>query len=111
MMNFFKLRTLTISLVIPVILAGCQSTQHQVATRPAGTTAPLYTDLGTHHRSVTTSSPLAQKYFDQGLIWAFSFNHDEAIKSFMQAAALDPNCAMAYWGIALCNGPHINNPA
>jgi tetratricopeptide (TPR) repeat protein len=66
--------------------------------------------MGRHHRAVTTSSPLAQKYFDQALVWTFAFNHDEAIRSYQQVATLDPNCAMAYWGIALCNGPHINNP-
>ncbi len=71
---------------------------------------PLFKGLGDHHRKVTTSSPLAQQYFDQGLIWAYAFNHDEAIRSFKRAAALDPGCAMAWWGIALCNGPHINNP-
>ena len=52
---------------------------------------------------------MSQQYFDQGLIWAYAFNHDEAIRSFQQAARLDPECAMAWWGIALCNGPHINN--
>jgi len=72
---------------------------------------PLYNGLGKHHREVTTSSPRAQKYFDQGLIWAYAFNHDEAIRAFRKAAELDPDCAMAWWGIALCNGPHINNPA
>jgi tetratricopeptide (TPR) repeat protein len=41
----------------------------------------------------------------------YSFNHDEAIRSFERAARLDPQCAMAHWGIALSNGPHINNPA
>src|SRR5262249_15194431 len=50
-------------------------------------------------------------YFDQGLTFAFAFNHDEAIRSFTEAARLDPNCAMDWWGVALCNGPHINNPA
>jgi len=71
---------------------------------------PLYEGMGSHHREVTTSSALAQRYFDQGLVWAYAFNHDEAIRSFTKAAELDPGCAMAWWGIALCNGPHINNP-
>jgi tetratricopeptide (TPR) repeat protein len=67
--------------------------------------------MGKHHRKITTSVPLAQEYFDQGLVWAYAFNHDEAIRSFQQAARLDPRCPMAWWGIALCNGPHINNPS
>jgi tetratricopeptide (TPR) repeat protein len=71
----------------------------------------LFDGMGSHHRRVTTQSAAAQDYFDQGLIWAFAFNHDEAIRSFGEAARLDPDCAMAYWGVALCNGPHINNPA
>ena len=71
---------------------------------------PLYEGMGGHHRKVTTSSTVAQQYFDQGLIWAYAFNHDEAIRSFKKVAEADPDCAMAWWGIALCNGPHINNP-
>ncbi|MGD2109346.1 MAG: hypothetical protein PVI86_08125 [Phycisphaerae bacterium] len=74
------------------------------------TDVPLYDGTGNHHRPVTTSSPKAQRYFDQGLTWAYAFNHDEAIRSFEKATRLDPECAMAWWGIALCNGPHINNP-
>jgi tetratricopeptide (TPR) repeat protein len=71
---------------------------------------PLFPGLGRHTRKVTTTSPNAQRYFDQGLAFVYAFNHDEAIRSFQQAAELDPQCAMAYWGIALASGPHINNP-
>jgi tetratricopeptide (TPR) repeat protein len=70
----------------------------------------LFTDLGDHHRAITTRSSEAQRWFDQGLVLAFAFNHDEAIRSFREAARLDPDCAMAWWGIALANGPHINFP-
>jgi tetratricopeptide (TPR) repeat protein len=75
------------------------------------TTVPLYAKLGTYRRAVTTRDASAQKYITQGLCFLFAFNHDEAIRSFQQAAELDPNCAMAWWGIAIANGPHINNPA
>lgn len=71
---------------------------------------PLFDNLGTHHHPVTTTSPLAQRYFDQGLRLYYAFNNDEALRSFQQAARLDPNCAMAYWGIALALGPNINMP-
>jgi tetratricopeptide (TPR) repeat protein len=71
---------------------------------------PLYEGLGGRTRKVTTSSPEAQRYFDQGLAFLYAFNHDEAIRSFRRAAELDPKCAMAYWGVAYANGPHINNP-
>jgi len=79
--------------------------------RAAEATQPLFSGLGKHTRKVTTASRDAQRYFDQGLNFLFAFNHDEAIRSFRQAAVLDPGCAMAHWGIALANGPHINNPA
>jgi len=72
---------------------------------------PLFEGMGPHRRAVTTSSADAQRYFDQALTWTFAFNHDEAIRSYQEAARLDPSCAMAWWGIALCNGPHINNAA
>lgn len=81
-----------------------------VAEKIAATKAQLFEGMGAHKRKVTTSSPEAQKYFDQALTWTFSFNHDEAIRSYEAVTALDPDCAMAWWGIALCNGPHINNP-
>jgi tetratricopeptide (TPR) repeat protein len=82
-----------------------------VATASAAPITPLFGNLGDHHRRITTSSKQAQSYFDQGLVFAYAFNHDEAIRSFQRAAALDPECAMPWWGIALANGPHINNPA
>ncbi len=72
---------------------------------------PLFAGLGDFGRRVTTDSPEAQRYFDQGLCFLYAFNHDEAIRSFRRAAELDPNCAMAWWGISVASGPHINNPA
>src|SRR5262245_20936076 len=75
-----------------------------------GGKAPLFDNLGNHHHPVTTSSKDAQRYFDQGLTLCFAFNHPEAIRSFEEAARLDPNCAMAYWGIAFAYGANINMP-
>jgi tetratricopeptide (TPR) repeat protein len=72
--------------------------------------APVFAELGRHHHSITTRSPEAQRYFDQGLMLLFNFNHQEAIRSFRAAADLDPNCAMAHWGEAFAHGPHINAP-
>jgi hypothetical protein len=66
-----------------------------VAAKPAAPKMPLYAGLGPVHHPVTTSSPLAQKYFDQGLAFTYGFNHDEAERSFEQAAQIDPNMAMA----------------
>ncbi|MFE9624684.1 tetratricopeptide repeat protein [Streptomyces sp. NPDC006527] len=67
-------------------------------------------DLGTHGRTVTTSSPEAQRWFDRGLVWSYAFNHDEAVACFEAAARADPDCAMAYWGIAYALGPNYNKP-
>ena len=67
--------------------------------------------LGTHSRAVTTSNPEAQRAFDRGLVLAFAFNHGAAERELRKAAELDPALAMAWWGVALVNGPHINNPA
>src|SRR5262245_9703812 len=69
-----------------------------------------FSGTGPHARTVTTTSPQAQIWFNQGLAFLHAFNHDEAIRSFERAAQADPACAMAPWGIALANGPHINNP-
>lgn len=71
---------------------------------------PLYTDLGDLHREITTRSPEAQKYFDQGLRLTYTFNHAEAIRAYREAARIDPDCSMCYWGIALAYGPNINLP-
>jgi tetratricopeptide (TPR) repeat protein len=64
--------------------------------------------LGSHHHPVSTTNAEAQRFFDQGLTLVYAFNHEEAIRSFRRAAELDPQLAMAYWGIALALGPNIN---
>jgi tetratricopeptide (TPR) repeat protein len=71
---------------------------------------PLFDGLGVYKRRVTTDSPKAQRYFNQGLAFVHGFNHAEAIRSFQEAARLDPQFALAHWGIALACGPHINWP-
>jgi len=69
---------------------------------------PLYEGLGSYSRKVTTKNSMAERYFDQGLALLHGFNHRGAIRSFQEAARLDPQCAMAHWGAALAAGPHIN---
>jgi tetratricopeptide (TPR) repeat protein len=69
---------------------------------------PFFEGLGSYARKITTDSPEAQRYFNQGLAFLHGFNHGAAIRSFQEAAQLDPRCAMAHWGIALACGPHIN---
>jgi tetratricopeptide (TPR) repeat protein len=75
-----------------------------------GAKEPLFDGLGSYTRTVTTASPEAQRYFNQGLAFLHGFNHGAAIRAFQEAARIDPGCAMAHWGIALACGPHINFP-
>ena len=83
---------------------------HAVATAAPGP-EQLYEGLGNVHHPVTTNSPLAQKYFDQGLAFNYGFNHlTRPINHFAAAAALDPKMAMADWGVALVLGPNYNLP-
>jgi tetratricopeptide (TPR) repeat protein len=72
---------------------------------------PLYDGLGSYSRKITTNSAEAQRYFDQGLGFLHGFNHRAATRAFQQAAELDPECAMAHWGVAVACGPHINSIA
>jgi tetratricopeptide (TPR) repeat protein len=69
-----------------------------------------YFDLGGYSRPVATHSAQAQAWFDRGLAWAYGFNHEEAAACFERAAAADPGCAMAYWGLAYAVGPNYNKP-
>jgi tetratricopeptide (TPR) repeat protein len=71
---------------------------------------PLIGNLGSHEHRITTSSELAQRYFNEGLTLTFGFNHAEAVRSFKDAATVDPACAMCHWGVALALGPNINAP-
>ncbi|HEY1323826.1 MAG TPA: hypothetical protein VGF32_26445 [Streptosporangiaceae bacterium] len=69
---------------------------------------PDYFDLGDYRRPVTTTSPEAQVWFDRGLLWAYGFNHEEAVVCFEHAIDADPGCALAYWGLAYALGPNYN---
>src|SRR5919112_1905791 len=82
----------------------------RAADSPVGPLAPLLTNLGTLHHAVTTTSPQAQTFFDQGLRLVYGFNHAEAVRSFREAQRLDPECAMCYWGEAYALGPNVNDP-
>ena len=89
---------------------------HQMAHAPTHNAAsqrdvtPLLGNLGSYEHPISTTSAEAQRYFNEGLILTFGFNHAEAIRSFKDAAELDPACAMCHWGIALALGPNINAP-
>ena len=85
-----------------------------VAAAPAGPEeampgATLLEGLGNHHFEISTSVPEVSRWFDQGLMLAYGFNHDAAERSFLRATELDPGCAMCWWGAALVLGPHVNS--
>ena len=69
-----------------------------------------YYDLGAYSRTITTSSAEAQTWFDRGLNWCYGYHHEEAIECWKKALEHDPDCAMAYWGIAYATGPNYNMP-
>jgi tetratricopeptide (TPR) repeat protein len=96
--------------LLAIGVAAAASACTAKAPQPSAPKAPLYDNLGSHHTAITTSSPDAQKYFDQGMTLSYAFNHAESIRAFRQAAAIDPACAMCYWGVAFAYGPNINAP-
>jgi tetratricopeptide (TPR) repeat protein len=83
---------------------------HDAPAAAGGSPQALDAGLSRLHHPVSTRNRQAQAYFDQGMRLVFAFNHDAAIKSFQRAAELDPDLAMAHWGIALALGPNINLP-
>ncbi|MGI8958961.1 MAG: tetratricopeptide repeat protein [Bryobacteraceae bacterium] len=84
------------------IAAGAAQHGHE---ENLGRPAVLLPGMGSHHHRISTTNPEAQKFFDQGLILAFAFNHDEAARSFRRAIELAPQAAMPYWGLAWVLGP------
>ncbi|HEV7690676.1 MAG TPA: hypothetical protein VGO52_07640 [Hyphomonadaceae bacterium] len=96
-------------LIAFAIVAACTAAKPETdaeLVKRAG--APLFAGMGEYHRVIDTKDPAAQRYFDQGMMLAFGFNHAEAIRSFRAAQKLDPTCAMCFWGEALATGPNIN---
>lgn len=98
-------------LLVCVLNAGWVSMAVDAGAQDAGSSVPLFDGLGKWNREFSTESDQAQAYLAQGFIWLQCFNHDEAIRSFQQAARLDRDCAMAWWGIAYAEGPNYNDPA
>jgi tetratricopeptide (TPR) repeat protein len=94
--------------IVPVLslIPVLASAQHQHP--PSG--VKLLEGLGSHRFTITTTSPQAERFFNQGLALAYAFNHPEAKRSFEEAVRLDSSCAMCHWGIAFVLGPNINAP-
>jgi tetratricopeptide (TPR) repeat protein len=97
------------AVVVAAGAAACADSSTRSGTS-ATSAVPLYPELGTYHYAISTASPKAQQYFDQGMRLSYAFNHAEGIRAFQHAAMLDDQCAMCYWGIAYALGPNINAP-
>lgn len=100
------LATASLSAVAIAAIPDAAPVDESVLVAQAG--APLFEGMGDYHRPITTASEGAQRYFDQGMVLAFGFNHAEAVRSFRAAQKLDPTCAMCFWGEAMALGPNIN---
>jgi tetratricopeptide (TPR) repeat protein len=100
-----KTRASAIGIVaaIVVVLTSCEK-------QAPGNGALIYEGFGNYERTISTESAAAQQWFNQGMQLMYGFNHDEAIRSFEQAAAADSSNPMPWWGIAYCNGMNINDP-
>jgi tetratricopeptide (TPR) repeat protein len=113
-MPSFRLPSCCLAAALALILGGCE---HSSSTAAAPAVSPpemaliganLLEGLGNYSFPVTSTHPDVQRWFDQGLMLTFGFNHDAAERSFLKAAELDPECAMCWWGAALVVGPHVN---
>jgi len=97
---------LALLVILPMGIAAQHNHANRSGTAKAATV--LEKGLGRIHHPVSTTDSMAQQFFDQGLAYAYGFNHQEAIRSFKHASELDPQLAMAYWGIALAMGSNYN---
>jgi tetratricopeptide (TPR) repeat protein len=67
-------------------------------------------DLGPYRREVSAATAEAREWVNLGLLWTYSFNHEEAVLCFERAVELDGDCVLAHWGIAYALGPNYNKP-
>jgi tetratricopeptide (TPR) repeat protein len=106
-------------MVLLAAIGGCSGSSDNYGDDQAASVeqigAPLFGDLGNHQYEISSTNPLSQRYFNQGLNLAYGFNHQEAVRAhqeavraFKEGARLDPGCAMCYWGQAVALGPNIN---
>src|SRR4051794_1821230 len=91
-------------LIIGTGTVAAQAPHDHSGADPTSSTV-LLPGMGSHDHPIATRNPRAQQFFDQGLVLAFAFNHDEAVRSFRRAMELDPEAAMPCWGLAWALGP------
>jgi hypothetical protein len=100
-----------LTIILLLLLSNTISAQQSEMPMKMGPTekpVALLAGLGSLHHPTSTGNPEAQRYFDQGFRMIYGFNHEEAVRSFKRAAELDPQMAMAWWGVAIALGPNIN---
>jgi tetratricopeptide (TPR) repeat protein len=107
--RLFASAALSLLVAAPAALAQHEHAGHGAPAEARPVT--LFAELGTHRHPIATSSPEAQKFFDQGMVLLFGFNHEEAIRFFERASQLDPKAAMPHWGMAYGLGSNYNDPA
>lgn len=111
-----KRASLILGALLPVLmLAGCEMSAGdeqpgKAVTLPelAPVGATLLDGLGDYRMSISNDNQEVQRWFDQGLMLTYGFNHEAAERSFLKALEVDPECAMCWWGAALVLGPNIN---
>ena len=110
---------LVLSAIVLLLVVACAEQKVDTSQDPEASTgntaslveragAPLFDGMSDYEMPITTQNADAQRYFNQGMVLAFAFNHAESIRSFRAAQTLDPSCAMCFWGEALATGPNIN---
>jgi tetratricopeptide (TPR) repeat protein len=104
------MKTIVLIMGFGVLLTAAPKNGWAESRKPPEPPPHLMSGLGNVHHPVSTKNKQAQDFFDQGLKLVYGFNHDEARRSFQEAARLDPKLAMAWWGVALTLGPNYNLP-
>ncbi len=105
------MRAVTVFFVLALTLWAHRTAAQHPHSDATTQAVELHPGLGNYQHPITTKIADAQTHFNQGLILLYGFNHDEAARHFRRAAELDPEAAMAYWGLALAIGPNYNDTA
>ena len=117
MLPSLRLLALSCAVALLALSSSCRNASPVAGSEPTPAVSPpqmamvgahLLEGLGDYHFPITSKHPDVQRWFDQGLMLTYGFNHDAAERSFLKATELDPECAMCWWGASLVLGPHVN---
>ena len=67
-------------------------------------------DLGAYFKSINSASNEPETWLNRGMVWLFGFDLEMSFRCFKRATELNPNYAMAYWGMAYTSGIYYNKP-